>query len=223
MANGKSRLRPVPYVIVIAAAIGSVVLCVGGYALLGLWGRQLDPNYSQPEEVAAHEAALRQGGPAEEDAKRVEAALARAADEAVGNSLGLTWRWGEQAPENSTCDPYNMFHGVKPVRIVLRHVVFEGTLTGPARERAAAALKTQAEALGLVDEKLFTDSYGRSWAVHSKGSDGAEAGFVSGQAASGAPDDSIARERALAVFEGKSACLFPQQYFAQSRAPVPSR
>lgn len=223
MANGKSRLWPVSYGIAIAVVVGAVVLCAGGYYLFGLWGRQLDPNYTRPDEVAAREAALRAGGPAEEDAKRVEAALARAADVVVGESLGLTWRWGGQPAGDSTCDPYNMFHGVKPARVMLRHVVFEGAFTGPARERASAALKEQADALGLSDEASFADSYGRAWTVFSKNPDGAKLGLIVSQAAPEPPDDSIARERAPAVFEGRSACLFPRRYFAEQQAPVPSR
>ena len=223
MANGKSRLWPISYAAAIAAVVGAVVLCAGGYYLLGAWGRQLDPNYTRPEEVAAREAALRQGGPAEEDAKRVEGALSRAADVVVGESLDVTWRWGEQAEQDSTCDPYNMFHGAKPARVALRDVVFEGKFTDAARERAAAALKAQADALGLSDQESFVDSYGRAWTVFSKNPDGAKLALALGQAASGAPDDSIAKEHAPAVFEGRSACLFPRQYFTDRHLPIPSR
>ncbi|EFV13641.1 LppA family lipoprotein [Segniliparus rugosus] len=220
--KGKRKLWSFPYVAAIAAVVCTVLLCAGGCYLLGRLGSQLDPNYTRPEEVAAHEAALRAGGPAERDAQRVEAALARAADSAVAAYPGLSWRWGDEAPGDSTCDPYNMFHQVKPLQMVLRHVLFDGELTDKAREGVVAALKTQAEGLGIAGEEGFADSYGRAWTTFSRGADSASLRLVSGRATVGEPDDLIAKEHAAAVVEGRSACLFPQRYFTENHLPVPT-
>jgi hypothetical protein len=204
------------------AVLGSVAFCAGGAVLLGSWGSQLDPHHTRPEEVAQREAALRQGGPAEADARRVEAALVRAADTVAAQHPGVVWHWGERPLETLDCNDYHMFQTTPPEQIVLRHILFEGPLTDAARNAAVAVFEEQAKTIGAPLKDSFTTSDRRSGVMFSRSPGDIAMVFTSGRVDPAVIGNPTQEQQAAAVVEGRSACLFPQQYFTDRHLATPS-
>jgi hypothetical protein len=192
--------KPVLIVLLVLA-----VCCGGGCLALRKAVEYMDPNpkHMTKEQAAAFEARYVDKGTLEQEARDLEALLARTGDEIAALAPGLTWSWhrdwgypgcpGDPAGDTSVG------------QIWVRQVVLDGPIPPGVWPQAVQVVRRAAASYGATQFQDFIDKPDNR-DVNFYSPEGARIGLTSA---------------VLSVLVGVTACRLPERYFTEHHLPIP--